>query len=120
MSQQTHLFKRNSTYYIRVKGPNDLQRHLASAKTKFSLKTKDHPEARRVARQASADFDQRCQRVRDELQVRQISKETVRGINDGLIQEVCVLWRHHALAGDEHGCQEGWVRDELNARNEER
>ncbi|MGA7799370.1 MAG: DUF6538 domain-containing protein [Gammaproteobacteria bacterium] len=101
MSQQTHLFKRNSTYYFRAKVPIDLQRHLGKREEKCSLKTKDRREARRLARQASADFDRRCQQLRDELRARQASKTTSRVVDDDLIQEVCALWRHHALAGDE-------------------
>ncbi|HYW92752.1 MAG TPA: DUF6538 domain-containing protein [Gammaproteobacteria bacterium] len=119
MSQQTHLFKRNSCYYFRAKVPIDLQRYLGKREEKFSLKTKDHQEAKRLVRQASADFDRRCERLRAELRTRQ-GGVTPRVIDDALIQEICALWRHHALACDEYSRQEGWFSDELDERTEER
>jgi len=119
MSQQTHLFKRNSCYYFRAKVPIDLQRHLGKREEKFSLKTKDRQEAKRLARQASADFDRRCQRLRRQVSARQ-GPGRPRVIDDALIQEICALWRHQVLAGDEYSRQEGWFSGELDERSGER
>ncbi len=119
MSQQTHLFRRNSIYYFRAKVPSDLQRYLGKCEEKFSLKTTDHQEAKRLVRQASTDFDRRCECLRAELRTRQ-GGVTPRVIDDALIQEICALWRHHALASDEYSRQEGWFSDELDERTEER
>ncbi|MCW9013928.1 MAG: site-specific integrase [Gammaproteobacteria bacterium] len=119
MYAQTHLFKRNSTYYFRARIPSDLRGYLGKSEEKFSLKTKDQATARRLARQASVDFDCRCQRLRDDLQTSQGSK-TTRVIDDSLIQEVCDLWRHYTLSGDEYSRREGLFSEELEERAEER
>ncbi|MCW8905976.1 MAG: site-specific integrase [Sedimenticola sp.] len=119
MSQQTHLFKRNSSYYFRAKIPRDLQPYLGKQEEKFSLKTKDYREAKKLVRQASTDFDRRCQQLRGELCYR-LQEKMPRVIDDDLIQEICALWRHHTLAGDEYSRQEGLLADELDERAGER
>ncbi len=42
---QTHLHRRNSTYYFRAKVPLDLQDLYRRREIKFSLKTRDKREA---------------------------------------------------------------------------
>ncbi|WP_198005558.1 DUF6538 domain-containing protein [Thioalkalivibrio thiocyanodenitrificans] len=119
MSQQTHLLKRDSTYYFRAKIPVDLQPYLGKREERFSLKTKDHREACRLARQASASFDRRCQRLRDELRARH-GEKTQLLLDDNVIQEICALWRHHALAGDEYSRQEALFSEEFEERAAQR
>jgi len=43
MNAQTHLHKRNSTYYFRARIPRGLQPYLGKAEDNFSLKTNDRP-----------------------------------------------------------------------------
>ncbi|AOU97938.1 hypothetical protein BI364_08160 [Acidihalobacter yilgarnensis] len=100
MSLQTHLLRRGGIYYFRAKIPVDLQLYLGKREEKFSLKTRDPQEARSLARRASADFDRRCAMLRDEIAARQRSG-TGRVVDEALIQEICMHWRHQALAGDE-------------------
>lgn len=119
MSIQTHLFKRKSTYYFRAKIPRDLQPYLGKSEEKFSLRTKDYAEARRLVRMASVDFDKRCQRLRDEILARQGGKNSL-VLDDDLIQEICTLWRYQALANDEFHRREGFFRDEIDERKAER
>jgi len=119
MPAQTRLYRRNSTYYFRARIPRDLQPYLGKVEEKFSLKTKDYAEARRLAREASVDFDRRCERLRDEIRARQAAK-TPLVIDDGLIREICDLWRHQSLANDEYHRREGFFRDEFEERKAER
>ena len=70
ISLQPHLFRRNSTYYFRAKIPPDLQPFLGRCEEKFSLKTKNPREARRLVRPASADFEWCCERLRAETEAR--------------------------------------------------
>ena len=118
MHVQTRLLKRKSVYYFRAKIPRDLQPFLGKVEEKFSLRTRDPAEARRLARQASVDFDGRCQRLREEIRSRQGRKEPL-VIDDDLIRELCDLWRHHALSADEYHRREGIFRHERNARRAE-
>ncbi len=119
MHAQTRLIRRNATYYFRVKIPRDLQPYLGKVEEKFSLRTRDPAEARRLARQASVDFDRRCEQLRNEIQRRQaITSPLI--INDELIREICDLWRHLSLANDEYHRREGFFLDELVERKAER
>jgi len=52
MNGQTHAFKRDSVYYFRMKVPVDLLPHYSpKTEIRFSLKTSDKKEARRLANQ---------------------------------------------------------------------
>lgn len=117
MSAQTHLHKRNSTYYFRAKVPMDLRSAFGKVEVKFSLKTKEFQEAKRLARQASAEFDRQC----DELR-RQSSTASARQLvlDESSIQGLCELWRHHALAGDEYRRQQGLTDDEYEQQTTDR
>jgi len=119
MSRQTHLLKRNSTYYFRAKIPVDLRPILGKCEEKYSLRTKDYAEACRLARQASAAFDRRCQRLRDEIRSRQGAKRSL-VLDEALIREICDLWRHDVLSADEYHRREGIFRNEIDERAEER
>ena len=118
MHAQTRLFRRNSTYYFRARIPRDLQPYLGKAEEKFSLKTKDYAEAKRLAREASVDFDNRCQRLREEIRRRQAAKDPLI-IDNELIREICALWRHQTLANDEYHRREGFFRSEFEERKAE-
>lgn len=115
MHVQTRLLKRRSVYYFRARIPRDLQPYLGKSEEKFSLRTRDPAEARRLARQASVDFDQRCERLRKEIRSRQGRREPL-VIDDDLIRELCDLWRHHTLSADEYHRREGVFRGEQGAR----
>lgn len=64
MAAQTHLHKVDSTYYFRRKVPVDLRSVFGREEFKYSLRTKNFQEAKRLVRQASADFDRKCQAAR--------------------------------------------------------
>lgn len=118
MHGQTRLLKRNNVYYFRAKIPRDLQPYLGRKEEKFSLRTRDPAEARRLARQASVDFDKRCERLRQEIHSCQGRKEPV-VVDDALIRELCDLWRYQTLSADEYHRREGIFRDDLAARHAE-
>jgi len=67
-SAQTHLLRRNAVYYFRARIPRDLQSYLGKREEKFSLRTKDLRESKRLVRHASAEFMRRCARLRSTLQ----------------------------------------------------
>lgn len=119
MPVHTHLFKRGATYYFRAKVPVDLQPHFGKAEEKYSLKTKDLAVARSLVRQASVDFDRRCTLLREKLKGRQL-RGTPQLLDDRLIHELCELWRHQALAGDEETRMEGEFNDELDEQYAQR
>ena len=97
MPLQTHLLRRGSTYYFRAKVPVDLQPDLGKREEKYSLKTKDPAEAKRLAHRASVEFDEKCERIRAELEGRDLDSTPAQAITDDLIQETCALWRQHDL-----------------------
>ncbi|WP_156782086.1 DUF6538 domain-containing protein [Acidihalobacter aeolianus] len=119
MPLQTHLFRRGATYYFRAKVPVDLQAYMGKVEVKFSLKTRDPAEARSLARQASADFDRSCARLREQILSRQFKGEP-RLLDDATIQEICALWRHQALDGDEATRMAGEFNDELDEHHAQR
>lgn len=109
MPKQTNLLKRGSTYYFRAKVPVDLQPYLGK-EAKHSLKTKDRTIAVKRVRQAAAEFDRRCEAVRQDIRKRERPGEA-ETITDELIQHVCDLWRHMSLAGDEENRIDGYLSD---------
>ena len=119
MHTQTRLVRRQSTHYFRARIPRDLQPYLGKSEEKFSLRTRDPAQARRLARQASVDFDARCASLRKEIERRQGGKKPL-VIDDALINEICALWRHQVLAGDEHQRREGSFRGEWQVQKDER
>jgi len=110
MSKQTHLHKRNSTYYFRAKVPSDLRSIFGRNEEKYSLGTKDYHEAKRLARQASVEFDRKCSALR---QQRLASTPVSVILDDDTIHKVCSLWRYHTLAGDEHTRRSGLSDNEF-------
>lgn len=105
MTAQTHLYRRKAKYYFRRKVPADLQPYLGRAEEKFSLKTTDFNEAKRLARQASVDFDRKCAEVRQQFQSEGSGQQTV--LDEATISQLCNLWRYLSLDGDEKTRQEG-------------
>jgi hypothetical protein len=111
MYAQTHLHKRGSTYYFRTKTPNDLLSIVGKPETKYSLKTKDFHEAKRLVRQASAEFDRRCEALRARPSSNVAGRKVV--LDENTIGGICELWRCSALAGDEYGRQQGLSDEEF-------
>jgi len=104
MSKQTHLHKRNSTYYFRAKVPADLRSLFGKAEEKFSLGTKDYHQAKVLARQASANFDRKCASMRLHSQA---DTPAPLVLTEDTIGDICALWHRHTLAGDEHTRRSG-------------
>ncbi|MEJ2631703.1 MAG: hypothetical protein P8011_18565 [Acidihalobacter sp.] len=109
MPLQTGLQKRGSIYYFRARVPDDLQPYLGK-EVKYSLKTKDRADANRKVREASVAFDQRCDALREQDRLRRQLPPSG-PITDALIQQLCDLWRHMALAGDEENRIDGLLND---------
>jgi|GEM_PF-1113214 len=119
MPLQTHLLRRGAVYYFRAKVPVDLQPFLGKREEKYSLKTKDPKEARSRARKASAEFDEKCERLRAQIEA-QTQDHPAQPITDELIEHLCTLWRNQLLEGDERARLEGDSLEEQLEQREER
>ena len=118
MATQTHLYKRNSTYYFRRKVPVDLRSIFRKDETKYSLRTKNYQDAKELARKASAEFDKQCRVARAQTWGSKAGSTSV--LDESTIEGICELWRYHALAGDEHGRQQGLSDEEFTEQAEAR
>lgn len=111
MAAQTHLAKVGSTYYFRRKIPVDLRSVFGENESKHSLKTKNFQEAQRLVRQASVEFDRKCQAVRAQISSQLAGRRSV--LDESTVQGICELWRCDALAGDEYGRQQALSDEEF-------
>lgn len=111
MTAQTHLHKVGSTYYFRRKVPVDLRSIFGKEESKHSLKTKNFQVAKRLVRQASVEFDRKCQAARAQISSQIAGRKSV--LDESTVQGICELWRCHALAGDEYGRQQGLSDEEF-------
>ncbi len=112
MQNQTFLFKRETTYYLRRKIPVELQPYYGKVEIKISLKTKDRKEAGRLVRQKSADLDQEFDRLRNKVAKK--SPQAAPVVDESMIQSVCEAWRHCALDGDDWYRQQGLSETEFD------
>jgi integrase len=114
MNGQTHAFKRGSVYYFRMKIPVDLLPHYSpKTEIRFSLKTSDKKEARRLAHQESAHWDQEFEQARKSrgLAMGEKPLEVIRHLDQVRIRAFCKRWEYMALIGVHQALADGTVRD---------
>lgn len=119
ITAQTHLLNRNGSFYFRVKIPADLQQEFGKKEEKFSLRTKNYTEAKRLAHQASARFDEKCQKLRKRTFSQNADQETFI-LDSAVEQEICEIWKFHTLDGDEWARQQGLFSDEFEEQSQAR
>jgi DNA-binding GntR family transcriptional regulator len=112
MSRQPRLFRRGAVYYFRAAIPRDLQAIYGKREIIYSLKTRDHREAERLVRQASASLDNEF----DEKRARPTLVEPLRLslADESAISHICDLWRHQCLNGDAFNRSSLLTDDELD------
>lgn len=116
MHGQTHLLKRGSTYYFRVRIPPDLRSHYDEKwEIKLSLKTSDRREATHLCRLKAAE-------VADEFDRHRHQRDTAHGIKPfrkvtridaDFIDQFKNRWLYEVLNNDDARRQEGLDREEL-------
>lgn len=114
MNGQTHAFKRGSVYYFRMKIPVDLLSHYTpKTEIRFSLKTSDKKEARRLANQESAHWDQEFEQTRKSrgLALGVQPLEVIRHLDQVRIRAFCKRWEYMALVGVNQSLADGTFRD---------
>ncbi len=119
MYAQTHLHKRNASYYFRARVPGDLRAEFGKSEVKFSLKTKDFHQAKRLVRKASAEFESRCSLLRQQ-KGSGVAQEVL--LDESTIQGLCDVWKYNCLSSDELSRQQGMndseFEDQANTRQE--
>lgn len=95
VAKQPRLLKRGSTYYLRVKVPNELRAIIGKTEVKESLKTGVHKEALELVRAASARVDAQFAAAAKKL--RQPAPKR-REISKHEIQQMAMLWLHKTEA----------------------
>ena len=118
-TKQSHLMKRGSVYHFRARVPFDVQPAWGKKEEKFSLKTSELSTAHRLVREASERFEDKVKQLRALLfGIRQAALPVV--LNDDAIREICELYLHCALDGDERTRQEGMSAEEFDELARER
>lgn len=116
MRDQTHLLRRSSQYYFRIRIPPDLRpRYGGKWEIKLSLRTTDKREAMHLCRLKAIEITAEFERFRHQRDVA-MGKEPPRRvtcINDKFISELKARWLWEALANDDVQRRSGLDRDEL-------
>lgn len=115
-----HLLRRKAVYYFRAKVPQRLRDAFGGkAEVKYFLKTKDFAQAKRLARKASVEFDRQCAAMDAAQAGRANTRKVV--VDENSTRELCDLWRHLALSGDEQQTRaEGLSDDEFEEQTSAR
>lgn len=87
------LFRRVATYYFRVKVPADVRAFVGKTEIIESLRTTDHREATRLARERSVEVDREFARLRGNDVLRELTVEQSRALAEE--------WATESLACDE-------------------
>lgn len=113
---QTGLLKRNSTYYVNVRVPEDLVSHYGRTHLKASLRTKDRREAVSKVKEELARLEQEFAGLRkrtmqlsvlDELRVRR----RITSLDDETIGAIAATFLEQNLEADDHMRSLGVVGD---------
>jgi integrase len=109
MRNQTYLHLREGTYYFRIKIPLDLQDHYGSRRElKWSLKTKERPQAIQRLRQALARAEREFQEHRNIVQIPHTAPPlNLIFLSDEQIQNICNTYLDDMLTGDDQGRRDG-------------
>lgn len=103
MRDQTHLFKRDGTYYFRARIPADLLPHFSPKREIVtSLRTKDKTEAKRLVSAMALRVQQEWETIR-----RLAAAGPRTSITEGEIQQLVALMVESRLSLDEDGRLQG-------------
>lgn len=112
----TGLFKRGSSFYLRLRVPCDLVSHYGKSEFKSSLKTKDLPEATRKLRAELARLEQEFAGIRNRMKHSFVMNELVvtrriTSLDDDTMDAIAATWLEQNLAADDYMRSLGEVGD---------
>jgi len=106
------MFLRSGTYYFRARIPADLlEQYSPQTEIKFSLKTKDRVQAKKVCNLHSVKIDQEFEKHRQRIARRKAPLETVVHLSDEDVQRISNRWINSSLEADDKFRSMGLLND---------